>query len=98
MKKNRVKILLIAIIVPVLLSGCGVSPEQLAVKGIYPEEYRADGLAANIENAVLNGENKLETLYFGRISGLDPLDNEDWRRGYVCRRFVDGVSAEYEQY
>ena len=53
---------------------------------------------ANIENAVLNGENKLETLYFGRISGLDPLYNEDWRRGYVCRRFVDGVSAEYEQY
>ena len=98
MKKNRVKILLIAIIVPVLLTGCGVSPEQLAAKGIYPEEYRADSLAANIENAVLNGENKLETLYFGRISGLDPLYNEDWRRGYVCRRFVDGVSAEYEQY
>lgn len=49
MKKNRVKILLIAIIVPVLLTGCGVSPEQLAVKGIYPEEYRADSLAANIE-------------------------------------------------
>ena len=64
MKKNRVKILLIAIIVPVLLTGCGVSPEQLAAKGIYPEEYRADSLAANIENAVLNGENKLETLYF----------------------------------
>lgn len=60
MKKNRVKILLIAIIVPVLLTGCGVSPEQLAAKGIYPEEYRADSLAANIENAVLNGENKLE--------------------------------------
>ena len=98
MKKNRVKILLIAIIVPVLLTGCGVSPEQLAAKGIYPEEYRTDSLAANIENAVLNGENKLETLYFGRISGLDPLYNEDWRRGYVCRRFVDGVSAEYEQY
>ena len=57
MKKNRVKILLIAIIVPVLLTGCGVSPEQLAAKGIYPEEYRADSLAANIENAVLNGEN-----------------------------------------
>lgn len=55
MKKNRVKILLIAIIVPVLLTGCGVSPEQLAAKGIYPEEYRADSLAANIENAVLNG-------------------------------------------
>ena len=98
MKKNRVKILLLAIIVPALLTGCGVSPEQLAAKGIYPEEYRADSLAANIENAVLNGENKLEILYFGRISDLDPLDNEDWRRGYVCRRFVDGVSAEYEQY
>ena len=50
MKKNRVKILLIAIIVPVLLTGCGVSPEQLAAKGIYPEEYRADSLAANIES------------------------------------------------
>ena len=98
MKKNRVKILLLAIIVPALLTGCGVSPEQLAATGIYPEEYRADSLAANIEYAVLNGENKLEILYFGRISGLDPLDNEDWRRGYVCRRFVDGVSAEYEQY
>ena len=63
MKKNRVKILLIAIIVPVLLTGCGVSPEQLAAKGIYPEEYRADSLAANIENAAKKSkENDIEGI------------------------------------
>lgn len=99
MKKSGAKILLLAIIAAALpLAGCGASPAQLAAKGIYPEEYTAESLAANIESAVLKGEGELEILYFGRISGLDPLNNEDWRRGYVCRRFVEGVSAEYEQY
>ena len=97
-RKKRTAILLLAVIASVLLTGCGVSSGQLAAKGIYPEEYTADGLAANIENAVLKGQSKLEMLYFGRISGLDPLHTEDWRRGYVCWRFVDGVSAEYEQH
>ena len=100
MKKNRVKILLIAIIVPVLLTGCGVSPEQLAAKGIYPEEYRADSLAANIENAVLNGENKLETLYFGRISGLDPLYNDSSRNSRYnrnCRLYDHPSISEKER-
>ena len=72
-RKKRTAILLLAVIASVLLTGCGVSSGQLAAKGIYPEEYTADGLAANIENAVLKGQSKLEMLYFGRISGLDPL-------------------------
>ena len=98
MKIKRIGLLLLAIMALLPLTGCGATRGQLAAKGIYPEEYTADSLAANIEGAVLSGESRLHALYFGRISGLDPLHDESWRRGYVCLRFVEGVSAEYEQY
>jgi len=89
---------LAAVCAALLLAGCrGPSIEELAERGITAVEYTAGGLAMQVEQAVLAGESSFVVNYHGGLDELPALAEADWRQGYVNRRFVNSLRAEYEE-
>ena len=94
---KRILITLLAMVM-LISSGCAVTQDTLAKKGIYAEEYSSELLANRIEKAVLAGESSLNICYLGTIEDIEEFVPEVWQHGYVNSRYVSEATVEYDEF
>ena len=94
---KRILITLLAMVM-LISSGCAVTQDTLAKKGIYAEEHSSELLANRIEKAVLAGESSLNICYLGTIEDIEEFVPEVWQHGYVNSRYVSETTVEYDEF